>query len=54
MIIEKGFKEEDVLWDPDVRETEEQVVERAKLVLEVIFEHDDPCEPNSFLFTFCS
>ena len=53
MIIEKGFTEEDVLWDPDVRETKKQVTERAKLVLDVIFEHDEPCEPNSFLSSIC-
>ena len=53
MIIEKGFTEEDAFWDPDVHETKKQVVERARLALDVIFEHDEPCEPNSFFFSIC-
>jgi len=53
VIIEKGLTEEDLFWDPDVRETDEQVVERAKLVLDVIFEQDEQCEPNSFLSSIC-
>lgn len=53
VIIEKGFTEEDVFWDPDVRETTEQVIERTKMVLDVIFEHDERCDPNSFLSSIC-
>lgn len=33
-----------MLWDPDVRETKAQVKERARKVLNMIFEHDEPCE----------
>ncbi|GLB44500.1 putative phosphoglycerate mutase family protein [Lyophyllum shimeji] len=38
--IETGFTEEDELWDPDVRETKAHIADRAKMVLDHIFEHD--------------
>ncbi|KAI3616831.1 phosphoglycerate mutase [Moniliophthora roreri] len=38
--IEEGFTEEDQLWTPDERETDEHVALRAKAVLDVIFEND--------------
>jgi len=36
--FETGFSEEDLLWDPDVRETKADVVERARRALDYIFE----------------
>ncbi|KIY47419.1 phosphoglycerate mutase-like protein [Fistulina hepatica ATCC 64428] len=39
--IEPGFLEEDELWDPNVRETEQHVVERARVVLNTIFDHPE-------------
>jgi hypothetical protein len=39
-IIEDGFSELDELWDPTVRETEKQVAERARKVLDVVFLND--------------
>jgi len=44
--FETGFTEEDLLWDPDVRETEANVVERARRVLDCIFE--DPATYCTF------
>ncbi|KIL58025.1 hypothetical protein M378DRAFT_112451 [Amanita muscaria Koide BX008] len=38
--IEDGFTEEDELWHPDKREAPSQVVQRAKKVLDRIFETD--------------
>ncbi|KAF5376673.1 hypothetical protein D9615_007906 [Tricholomella constricta] len=38
--IEPGFTEEDLLWDPDVRENKPHIAERAKRVLDHIFTHD--------------
>ncbi|KXN88386.1 putative phosphomutase PMU1 [Leucoagaricus sp. SymC.cos] len=38
--FEDGFEEEDVLWDAEVRETKEGVTERARKVLDHIFEQD--------------
>jgi len=38
--VDEGMTEEDELWKTDVRETHEQVAQRAKLVLDHIFEHD--------------
>jgi hypothetical protein len=39
-IIEDGFTELDELWSPTVRESEEQVAERARKVLDVVFQND--------------
>lgn len=39
--FENGFTEKDLLHDPDVRESEEHLVERGRKVLEYIFEHTD-------------
>ncbi|KAJ3566660.1 hypothetical protein NP233_g6866 [Leucocoprinus birnbaumii] len=38
--FEKGFEEEDVLWDPDVRENKTEVADRARKVLDYIFDKD--------------
>ncbi|PFH53324.1 hypothetical protein AMATHDRAFT_187957 [Amanita thiersii Skay4041] len=38
--IEDGFTEEDELWDPNIRETRDQVVQRAKAMIDTIFETD--------------
>jgi len=38
--FEEGFEEEDKLWDPEIRETKSQVAERARRVLDYIFEKD--------------
>ena len=38
--IEKGFTEEDELYDPAVRETETHVAKRAQSVLDHIFQDD--------------
>lgn len=38
--FEDGFQEEDKLWDPKIRETQNQVDERAREVLDHIFEKD--------------
>ncbi|KAG6910358.1 hypothetical protein DXG01_011073, partial [Tephrocybe rancida] len=39
--IEPGFTEEDLLWDPEVRETKAQLAGRAKVVLDQIFQDDN-------------
>jgi len=39
--FEKGFKEEDPLWDAIVRETDSAQDERSKTVLDDVFSHDD-------------
>ncbi|KAF8559453.1 hypothetical protein OG21DRAFT_736599 [Imleria badia] len=39
--FEDGFPEEDETWDPDVRETIEQLAIRAKKVLDMIFDNDE-------------
>ncbi|KAF8064321.1 histidine phosphatase superfamily [Lyophyllum atratum] len=39
--IEQGFTEEDLLWDSDLRETKALLADRAKLVLDHIFENDE-------------
>ena len=39
-IIEDGFTELDELWSPTVRESEAQVTERARKVLDVVFQND--------------
>lgn len=39
--VEPGFSEEDVLWDPDVRETKLHLGARAKHVLGQIFDNDN-------------
>jgi hypothetical protein len=38
--FEEGFEEEDILWDPKVRETKAEVAERARKVLDYVFEKD--------------
>ena len=38
--IEEGFTEEDELYDSDVRESEDHIVERARSVLDHIFKND--------------
>ncbi|KAH0580024.1 hypothetical protein H2248_002838 [Termitomyces sp. 'cryptogamus'] len=38
--LEPGFTEEDLLWDPDSRETKEHIADRAKIVLDHIFENN--------------
>lgn len=38
--IEEGFTEEDELWKADEHETKEHVAERAKLILDRIFDRD--------------
>ncbi|KAF8802203.1 phosphoglycerate mutase [Phlegmacium glaucopus] len=39
-VIEEGFTELDELWHPTIRESKVQVAERARKVLDVIFEKD--------------
>ena len=39
-IIEDGFTELDELWSPTVRESPAQVAERARKVLDVVFQND--------------
>lgn len=38
--FEEGFEEEDALWDPEIRETKAEVADRARKVLDYIFERD--------------
>jgi len=38
--FEEGFTEEDLLWDPDVRETDEEFAVRARAALDMIFTTD--------------
>ncbi|KAG0697290.1 histidine phosphatase superfamily [Suillus ampliporus] len=38
--IEEGFIEEDELWDPEVRETHEEIDARMRRVLDMIFDKD--------------
>ncbi|TFK38871.1 phosphoglycerate mutase-like protein [Crucibulum laeve] len=38
--IEDGFTEEDELWNPEIRETKPHLAERAKQVLDTIFERE--------------
>ncbi|KDQ16130.1 hypothetical protein BOTBODRAFT_130372 [Botryobasidium botryosum FD-172 SS1] len=38
--FEEGFTEEDLLWDPDVRETDAEFAVRARAALDVIFTAD--------------
>ena len=51
-VIEEGFTEFDELWSPTVRESTKQVAERARKVLDVIFQNDidAQCKTNSFHF----
>ena len=54
-LFEQGFAEEDETWNPDVRETYEQLNVRAKKVLDMIFDNDqEQCmsEMFSVLHTF--
>ena len=44
LTFEKGFTEEDLLWKPDERETDDHIKERVRRVLNVIFENDELCE----------
>jgi len=39
--IEPGFTEQDELWNADVRESNGELVDRAKLLLTDIFNHDN-------------
>lgn len=39
--FEEGLTEEDETWDPEVRETYEEVDIRAKKVLDMIFDNDE-------------
>lgn len=39
--IEDGFSEEDVLYDPETRESNERVRKRCKALLDDVFAHDD-------------
>jgi len=39
--FEEGFKEDDPLWDPIVRETDSSQDARSKIVLDDVFSHDD-------------
>ena len=39
-VFEEGFTEFDELWDPTTRESTKQVAERARKVLDVIFQKD--------------
>ncbi|KAG8973651.1 hypothetical protein FRC05_008587 [Tulasnella sp. 425] len=41
--IEKGFREEDLLWKPDIRETNEERDARVKRVFDKILQTDDTC-----------
>ena len=51
-IIEDGFTELDELWSPTVRESTAQVAERARKVLDVVFQNDIDalCKINLFYF----
>ena len=40
-VFEEGFKEEDPLWDPIVRETDSAQDARSKIVLDDVFGSDD-------------
>ena len=40
-LFEEGFTEEDVTWDPEIRETPEELDVRATKVLDVIFDNDE-------------
>jgi hypothetical protein len=52
-VFEEGFSEDDELWKADEKETATDVVRRARLVLDMIFDSDsETCE--SLLFLFCS
>ena len=53
-IFEDGFTELDELWSPTVRESEAQVVERARKVLDVIFQNDIDalCKMNCLFYSF--
>ena len=51
-VIEEGFTELDELWSPTVRESTTQVAERARKVLDDIFQKDidAQCKTNSVIF----
>lgn len=51
-IIEDGFTESDELWSQTERESEAQVAERARKILDVVFQNDTDtlCEMNSVYF----
>ena len=40
-VIEDGFTESDELWSPTVSESEEQVADRARKVLDGVFQKKD-------------
>src|ERR1700722_11018412 len=47
-VIEEGFREEDELWLTEERETMADIANRARLVLDMIFDNDDEtckCSP---------
>lgn len=48
-MFEEGFSEEDVLWDPDVRESEERLRNRLRTALDKVFS-TDPSTCNVFLY----
>ena len=53
--IEPGFSEEDLLWDAERRESQTHVKERAKQVLDMMFNNDDEtCKPFYFYKLFNS
>ena len=51
-IVEDGLTELDELWSPSVRESKAQVVERARKVLDLVFQNDIDalCKMNSVYF----
>ena len=48
-IIEDGFTELDELWSPTIRESKARVAERARKVLDLVFQNDIDalCKMNS-------
>lgn len=50
--IEEGFTELDELWSPTIRESNAQVTERARKVLDLVFQNDIDalCKMNSVRF----
>ncbi|KAG6895881.1 hypothetical protein C0992_011802 [Termitomyces sp. T32_za158] len=47
--IERDFSENDILWTPDVRESDAHVAGRAKQVLDLVFNGDkETCTLNNF------
>lgn len=50
--IEEGFTELDELWSPTIRESNAQLTERARKVLDLVFQNDTDalCKMNSVRF----